>query len=211
MFDFILAGAGFVLLLPVLTAIAVAIWGTDGRPVLFQQTRVGLKGRLFRLRKFRTMIRNAESRGPAITVAADSRITRVGRWLRRYKLDELPQLWNVLIGDMSLVGPRPEIPGFVDTGDARWAEVLSTRPGLTDPATLAFRDEESLLNGQADHERYYRESILPAKLDLSLQYHKNRTLLTDTRMLGRTLLSCLRPAAESRRHAVNHVPKETPQ
>ena len=135
------------LLFPVLVAIAVAIWWTDGSPVLFRQTRVGLKGRLFRLRKFRTMIRDAESKGPAITVDGDSRVTRVGHWLRRYKLDELPQLWNVLIGDMSMVGPRPETPCFVDAGDAHWAEVLSTRPGLTDPATLAFRDEESLWGG----------------------------------------------------------------
>ena len=208
-FDIVLAGTSFVVLSPFFAAIAAAIWWKDGGPILFGHSRVGRKGRLFHLYKFRSMIPDAASKGPAITVAADRRVTPTGRWLRRYKLDELPQLWNVLIGDMSMVGPRPETPCFVDTADPRWAKLLRTRPGLTDLASLAFRDEESLLAGQDDHEQFYRDSVLPAKLDLSLKYQQTRTLLTDTRVLAATLLSCMRPGITDRPQLVNHVPRET--
>ena len=208
-FDIVLAGTSFVVMGPLCAGVAAAIWWTDGTPILFRHTRVGLKGRLFRLCKFRTMIPDAESKGPAITIAADRRVTQTGRWLRRYKLDELPQLWNVLVGDMSMVGARPETPCFVDTADTRWTELLSARPGLTDPATLAFRDEEALLAGQEDQEQFYRESVLPAKLDLSLKYQQTRTLLTDTRVLALTLLSCLRPGATASPGLVDRIPRET--
>jgi lipopolysaccharide/colanic/teichoic acid biosynthesis glycosyltransferase len=159
-------------LTPPWLAVAVVILLTDGWPVLFVQRRVGRGGREFRMYKFRTM---RAGPGPALTVAGDPRITRLGGFLRRTKLDELPQLLNVIQGDMGFIGARPEVPEFVD-GSALWADVLATKPGLFDPAALAFRNEPELLAGADDPAAYYREVILPEKLRLSLEYRRTRGL-----------------------------------
>ena len=166
-------------------AAALAVALTSPGPILFRHERIGLRGRRFRLLKFRTMRQGAT--GLEVTAADDGRITRVGRLLRRTKLDELPQLWNLLRGDMSFVGPRPEVPRYVQLQDPRWREILSFRPGLTDPATLRFRDEEVLMASvSTDRDRYYREVILPAKLDASIAYLRERTWKTDLGVLFRT-------------------------
>jgi lipopolysaccharide/colanic/teichoic acid biosynthesis glycosyltransferase len=170
---------------PVLATAALAVALTSPGPILFRHERIGRRGRRFRLLKFRTMRQGAT--GIEITAADDARITKVGQVLRRTKLDELPQLWNLLRGDMSFVGPRPEVPRYVDPQDPRWREILSVRPGLTDPATLRFRDEEVLMASvSGDRERYYREVVLPAKLDASIAYLHERTWKTDLGVLLRT-------------------------
>lgn len=179
--------AGLVVLSPLMVAIACAIRLRDGRPVLFRQARVGTDGP-FQLLKFRTM---RPGPGLAVTAGADPRITPTGRWLRRTKLDELPQLLNVLRGDMSLVGPRPEVPEFVAHYSEAEREVLRYRPGLTDPASLAFRDEAALLGGAADPARWYREVLMPRKLALSLQYARRANPVTDLGVLAATAWAML--------------------
>ena len=153
--DRFLAGLALCMLSPLLVAIALAVLLGSGWPVLFRQTRVGQRGKAFQLLKFRTM-RNGKS-GPSITARGDSRITGVGRFLRKFKLDELPQLWNVVRGEMSLVGPRPEVPEFVDMNNPVWRSVLQVRPGITDPASIAFRNEEEILAKAADPIAFYEE------------------------------------------------------
>jgi lipopolysaccharide/colanic/teichoic acid biosynthesis glycosyltransferase len=175
---------------PVLLAAAGLVAATSPGPVLFRQTRVGLGGRPFTLLKLRTM--RVAPEGTQLTASGDSRITPVGRWLRRFKLDELPQLWNVVRGDMSLVGPRPEVPRYVDAADPLWQSVLSARPGLTDPVTLRLRDEEALLAGVGDVESWYRERLLPWKLRGYRDYLARRSRTSDLVVLGATVLSVLR-------------------
>jgi lipopolysaccharide/colanic/teichoic acid biosynthesis glycosyltransferase len=156
-------------------------------PALFRQQRVGQGGRLFTIHKFRTM--RVDGGGLGLTVGDDARITRAGRWLRRLKLDELPQLWDVLRGAMSLVGPRPDLPAYVDQyPEPLRAQLLALRPGITDPASLAFRDEAERLAAAADPEREYLENILPAKLHLSAEYAARATLASDLRVMLRTAL-----------------------
>jgi lipopolysaccharide/colanic/teichoic acid biosynthesis glycosyltransferase len=176
----------YVLTLPML---AIALWiklDSPG-PVLFRQVRVGRWGNLFHIWKFRTMVADAPARGLAVTAADDPRITRAGRFLRATKLDELPQLVNVLLGEMSLVGPRPEVPQYVALypPDLR-EQVLAVRPGITDPVSLAFADEAARLAAAADPEREYREVILPAKLRAAADYAARATLWTDLGVLART-------------------------
>jgi lipopolysaccharide/colanic/teichoic acid biosynthesis glycosyltransferase len=176
----------YVLTLPML---AIALWiklDSPG-PVLFRQVRVGRWGNLFHIWKFRTMVADAPARGLAVTAADDPRITRAGRFLRATKLDELPQLVNVLLGEMSLVGPRPEVPQYVALypPDLR-EQVLAVRPGITDPVSLAFADEAARLAAAADPEREYREVILPAKLLAAADYAARATLWTDLGVLART-------------------------
>ncbi|MBZ5604471.1 MAG: sugar transferase [Acidobacteriia bacterium] len=187
------AGLGLIVLLPVFALISVCIWLEDRGSPLFHQKRVGRHGRFFELMKFRSM--RTGTRGATITAGGDPRCTRVGRVLRRYKLDELPQLWNVLRGDMSLVGPRPEIPLFVDASAPVWQDVLSVRPGITDLASLIYRNEEELLRLAADVEREYRERILPDKLQLNLQYLKRQSMTGDLYIILLTLRYSLFPAA----------------
>jgi lipopolysaccharide/colanic/teichoic acid biosynthesis glycosyltransferase len=163
----------------------------DGGPVLFSQKRIGKSGRPFRIWKFRTM--RAGSRGAVITAAGDARVTRIGGALRKYKLDELPQLYNVLRGDMSLVGPRPEVPEFVKLDVPIWQVVLQVRPGLTDLATLMFRDEENLLATSNDPLALYRETILPAKLILNVSYLRSRSFLRDLKLIYLTAQYSLVP------------------
>ena len=192
LFDIVFAALALLLLCPLLLAVALWVRLDSPGPVLFRQRRVGRGGRPFDIFKFRTMAAGAEAMGPQITVGADTRITRAGAWLRRAKLDELPQFYNVLRGDMSVVGPRPEVPRYVALypPEVRTA-VLSVRPGITDLASIAFRDESALLARSADPERTYIEQILPAKLDYALQYMRSHTLWLDLRIIGWTVLAIL--------------------
>jgi lipopolysaccharide/colanic/teichoic acid biosynthesis glycosyltransferase len=186
--EFMLSLAALLLLAPVGAAIAVAIRLDSGGPVFFRQERVGLRFRRFQVWKFRTM-RTAD--GPLVTVAGDSRITRVGKFLRARKLDELPQLWNVLRGDMSLVGPRPEVPEYVELFRERYAAVLTVRPGITDLASIRFRNEEDLLSRSSDPLREYAERILPVKLRLAEEYIGTRTMFRDISILFHTASAIL--------------------
>ncbi|WP_019559758.1 sugar transferase [Caldimonas manganoxidans] len=187
-FDFSAALVGLVLLAPLLLALALWIKLDSPGPVLFRQERVGRGGRLFRIHKFRTMVHDPAGSGLSLTVGQDARITRAGRFLRRYRLDELPQLIDVLRGQMSLVGPRPEVPRYVALYPEHLRDkLLSVRPGLTDPASLAHLDESERLGRASDPERTYVEEILPAKLRLSAQYVDHARLATDVRVLWRTL------------------------
>jgi lipopolysaccharide/colanic/teichoic acid biosynthesis glycosyltransferase len=185
------AGLGLLLATPVIAAGGLLVALSSRGPVFFRQERVGRRGKIFRLYKLRTM-RPAVG-GPAVTAGDDARITRVGRLLRRTKLDELPQLWNVLKGDMALVGPRPEVPRYVDPSDPLWRRVLEARPGLTDPVSLALRDEEEILAGvPSDRERFYRERLLPWKLEGYASYLARRTWKSDLGILLATLSTLLR-------------------
>ena len=187
--DIALSSLTLLLLSPVLGAIALAVWLDSGTPILFRQQRVGLKFRLFHVLKFRTM---RVASGPRITVAGDARITRTGKFLRLTKLDELPQLWNVLCGEMSLVGPRPEVPEYVDLFRERYRTVLTVRPGITDLASIRFRNEEEVLAGAAEPLKAYAERILPAKLDLAEEYVNTHNAFTDIGILFRTVTTILK-------------------
>jgi lipopolysaccharide/colanic/teichoic acid biosynthesis glycosyltransferase len=188
LFDVATALLGLVLLSPLLVVVAVWIKLDSPGPVLFRQERIGRNGVPFRIHKFRTMQAAAEGTGPALTVGADPRITRAGAFLRRTKIDELPQLIDVLRGDMSIVGPRPEVPRYVAFFPPELrAKVLSVRPGLTDPASLHFRDESTLLARAADPEREYRDVVLPAKLRLAADYVDTASLGGDLRLIAATV------------------------
>jgi lipopolysaccharide/colanic/teichoic acid biosynthesis glycosyltransferase len=182
--DITMAAAGLLILMPVFAGLALIVLWREGSPVLFSQTRVGRGGRHFRIWKFRTM---RTGKGAGITAAGDCRITRTGALLRQYKLDELPQLFNVLAGDMSLIGPRPEVPEYVQPRAPIWREVLQVRPGITDLASLVYRDEEELLGASPDPERLYRECILPLKLQLNLSYLRSRSLARDFKLIWLTI------------------------
>ena len=186
--DIICASIGLVVLSPfgVLLALLIKLW--DRGPIFYAQARIGQFGKPFRIWKFRSMKVNAEKMGLPITKEDDPRITWIGRLLRKAKLDELPQLWNVLAGDMSLVGPRPEVPRYVAQYSAEQREVLNLKPGITDLATLLYRDEERMLRGVSDVERVYLEQIMPPKIDLSLAYARQAGLWEDTKVILRTLL-----------------------
>ena len=186
-FDLVFSALALLLLAPVFALIALAIrWDTPG-PVFFRQDRVGRGGRPFRIRKFRTMVVDAPALGPAITIGQDPRITRVGAWLRRTKLDELPQLMDVLQGHMSLVGPRPEVPQYVALYPPDLRErVLAVRPGITDPVSLKLADEARVLAASADPERTYREELLPAKLREAVAYAEQASLWSDLRIIWAT-------------------------
>lgn len=200
--DLVIALAAMALLgLPMLL-IALAIRLDSSGPALFRQQRVGQGGGLFSIHKFRTMVADAPALGPGLTVGDDPRITRIGRFLRRSKLDELPQLIDVISGDMSLVGPRPELPQYV----ARYPQALRERalalkPGITDPVSLDFADESELLSSAADPEREYVEVILPRKLRAALDYAERATLVTDLKVIARTLGLLARRATRRRASA----------
>ena len=175
------------LLSPLLLLLAVLVAATSPGGPFFRQLRVGRDRRPFRVVKFRSMsVRRGTEEG-SFDAGDTARVTTVGRLLRRTKLDELPQLWNVLVGDMSLVGPRPEIPAWTEVHRERWDVVLSVRPGITDPASIEFRDEESILAASADPEACYRDEILPRKLALSEAYVRDRSLAGDLAVVLRTL------------------------
>jgi lipopolysaccharide/colanic/teichoic acid biosynthesis glycosyltransferase len=191
-FDLLASGVGLFVASPLLALAALAVWLDSPGPVLFVQKRMGRNFRPFGIYKFRTMVADAEGRGGQITLGADPRITRVGRWLRRSKIDELPQLVNVLLGHMSLVGPRPEVPKFVEMFRDDYAYVLSVRPGLTDPASMKYRDEAEQLAASSDPAREYAERILPDKIALARQYIAGATFAGDMGILLRTLVRIAR-------------------
>ena len=195
--DVLASAAGLVVLAPVLAVIATLV-ALDGGPAIFGQERVGRRGRPFRMWKFRTMVVDAERRGPPLTVGADARITRIGAWLRRHKLDELPQLVNVLRGDMTLVGPRPEVRRYVARYTAEQRRVLDLVPGITDPASVRFRDESLLLAGAADPEALYVSRLVPEKIRVNLDYAARATVWSDLVVILTTLgglFTFSRPAA----------------
>lgn len=187
--DAVLAGVALVALLPLLATVALAVGLSSPGGVLYRQQRVGQGGRRFTLYKFRSM---QHQPGHAITASGDPRITPVGRLLRRTKIDELPELLNVIRGDLALVGPRPEVPRYVEMDDPRWRQVLRTRPGLTHPVTLTLQNEEALLARHAeDPDSFYRRRLLPYKLRGYLDYQRRRSAWSDLRVLLRTLRQLL--------------------
>lgn len=191
-FDLVVAAILLAVALPAMFLCALAIKVDDGGPVLFFQKRVGRGRREFLIWKFRTMRTDAERTGPALTSAGDPRITRVGKFLRASKLDETPQLVNVLMGEMSLVGPRPESPKYVALYDAEELRTLDARPGITDPASLSFFDEGALLAEAVDPHRAYVERIMPYKLRLNRAYAERATVATDAVILLCTVLRVVR-------------------
>lgn len=192
-FDLAVATLALAVLWPLMLAIAAWVRLDSPGPALFRQQRVGRHGVPFEIHKFRTMVADAPARGPAITIGADPRITRAGAWLRRTRLDELPQLFDVLAGHMSLVGPRPELPRYVSLYPAELRDVvLAVRPGITDPVSIALLDEGERLALAADAEREYVEVLLPRKLALAAQYARESTLWTDVLVLWRTLRALAR-------------------
>jgi len=192
--DVTVAGLGILLLCPMLFAAAFAILITSGRPILFHQWRSGRDGQRFRAHKFRTMTVSAPEDGPGVTRSGDARITSTGRWLRKWKLDELPQLVNVLCGEMSLVGPRPDLEEFWALASDEDRAVLALTPGITGAASLAFCEEERLLAAVAPQEliMFYVQQILPRKATLDLGYARRATFLSDCRMILQTyaVLTC---------------------
>jgi len=186
-YDVAFTALGLLLLAPLFLLISILVKLSDGGPIFFRQKRVGQYGRIFWIWKFRTMTVDAERTGPSITKAGDPRITALGKILRRTKLDELPQLWNVLRGDMSLVGPRPEVPHYMDRYSVAQRQILSLKPGITDLATLKFRNEEELLRSAQDVEAFYLQCCVPRKLELNLHYASEANLWTDTQLIFQTL------------------------
>jgi lipopolysaccharide/colanic/teichoic acid biosynthesis glycosyltransferase len=179
------AAALLLVMMPLLVVIGVAVSASSRGPIFFRQKRVGRGGREFTMLKFRTMRVNSEK--VQITSSSDGRVTPVGRILRRLKLDELPELWNVVVGDLSLVGHRPEVPRYVDLEDPLWRQVLAERPGITHPVTLRLADEERLIAAAGgDPERYYVEELLPFKLRGYLAYQRERSFWKDVRVLAAT-------------------------
>jgi lipopolysaccharide/colanic/teichoic acid biosynthesis glycosyltransferase len=187
-FDLSFSIVGLLFLSPVFGLLAVAVKLSDGGPVFYRQQRVGQGGLLFAILKFRSMVVNAEQVGLSVTKEGDPRVTRIGRFMRKTKLDELPQLWNVLRGDMSFVGPRPEVPRYVEKYTTEQKRVLALKPGITDLATLEFRNEEELLRTAADTEKFYLEYCVPRKIELNLAYAKTANVREDIKIIIRTLL-----------------------
>ncbi len=207
----VLALAGLLVSAPLVVLAGALVLLTSGRPALFRQKRVGRGGRLFRIYKLRTMRPAAGTL--ELTGKDDARVTRLGRFLRKTKIDELPQLWNVVKGDMSLVGPRPEVARYVDRGNPLWDEVLRVRPGITDPVAIQLRDEEALLAQAGDRERFYLEQLQPLKLEGYVAYIRQRSWRTDVSVLGKTFVALLGPMRASRAEIrisslQDHVPSD---
>jgi lipopolysaccharide/colanic/teichoic acid biosynthesis glycosyltransferase len=212
-FDLFFSAVGLVALSPVFLVLAVAVKVSDGGTILFRQKRIGQGSRPFFILKFRSMVEGAEPTGISVTRYDDPRVTRIGRFMRKNKLDELPQLWNVLVGDMSLVGPRPEVPRYVEMYTEEQRRVLALKPGITDLASLQFRNEEELLSRASEGvretveggryggevERFYVEYCVPRKIELSLAYAAGANLWEDTKIILRTLFPrlLLRNSGES--------------
>ncbi|MFA4902769.1 MAG: sugar transferase [Desulfobaccales bacterium] len=192
-FDLISSAVGLVLISPLLLVIAWCIHHEDGGPVFYRGERVGRHGKFFRIFKFRTMVVNADKIGGPSTPDDDPRITRFGRKLRKHKLDELPQLINVFLGDMSLVGPRPEVKFYTDLFSAEERAILSVRPGITDWASIWNPDEGSILAGAEDPDQAYMELIRPTKLKLQLKYSQRQSLTNDLKIIFLTLLAIVKP------------------
>jgi lipopolysaccharide/colanic/teichoic acid biosynthesis glycosyltransferase len=192
-FDLSVSVILLVLFAPFYLLIALLIKLDSAGPVHYKALRVGKNGRLFKLLKFRTMKVNSSNLGPAITQKADPRITRVGKILREIKVDEIPQLWNVIRGDMSLVGPRPEDPRYVEKYNEEQRKVLLVRPGLSSPASIEYRHEEKLLSRQADNlEDYYVHQVMPRKLKIDLDYVENQSLIRDVAICFKTAYTIIK-------------------
>jgi len=187
-FDIAASLIGLILLFPFMLLVAIAIKATDKGPVFFCANRVGRGGQEFRLLKFRSMRHTPLPNGPAITAKGDVRVTSIGLWIRKFKLDELPQLINVLKGDMSLVGPRPEDPKYVALYSEAQRKVLLVRPGITSAASIAYRNEEQMLSGN-NWEEVYRSQIMPHKLELDMRYLEHRNVLSDILLIFKTILA----------------------
>jgi lipopolysaccharide/colanic/teichoic acid biosynthesis glycosyltransferase len=186
LFDLFVSLVGIIVLLPVFLIIALLVKIKTSGPLFFVQQRVGRYGKLFSLVKFRTML--AGQKGNNITVKGESRITPLGVFLRKYKLDELPELWNVLKGDMSFVGPRPDVPGYADRLKGEERKILELRPGITGPASMKYSNEEELLAQQPDPVKYNNEVIWPDKVRINLDYMRNRNFRFDLKMIIYTVL-----------------------
>jgi lipopolysaccharide/colanic/teichoic acid biosynthesis glycosyltransferase len=186
-FDFIASLIGLILLSPFLVIIGVLVKISDKGPVFYRSKRVGQNFKPFYLLKFRTMVVNAEELGPSITKGGDQRITKIGKFLRKTKLDELPQLWNVIKGELSLVGPRPEVEKYISFYKDDYKEILKIRPGITDYAAIKFRNEEEILAKFEDLEKAYIENVLPEKIKLYKTYLNEIGFLTDLKIIFKTL------------------------
>jgi lipopolysaccharide/colanic/teichoic acid biosynthesis glycosyltransferase len=192
LFDILMSLIGIIILSPFFILISLFIKLDSKGPVMFKQIRVGRAERNFKILKFRTMVTDAEKKGAQITVGRDSRITRVGHFLRKSKLDEIPQLFNVLKGDMSLVGPRPEVPKYTRYYNSSQRRIFEIRPGITDLASIKYRDENEILAQSDRPEETYIEEIMVDKLKLNLQYLSERSLLTDIKIIFMTLLKIIK-------------------
>ncbi len=190
--DIMLSACALAVLWPLLLLIALAIWIDDPGPVFYRQVRVGRNGKTFRIFKFRSMVMDADKKGLAITVGRDSRITRVGAVLRKTKLDELAQLLNVILGQMSFVGPRPEVPKYVELYTPYQRQVLLVRPGITDYASIAYRNENDLLAGAPNPEAMYIEQIMPDKIELNMKYLREISPLADIRLILKTIVAVIK-------------------
>ena len=190
--DIAISGCALAVIWPVLLLIALAIKIDDPGPVFYRQVRVGKDGKEFRIFKFRTMVVDADKKGLAITVGCDNRITRMGRILRKTKLDELAQLINVFIGEMSFVGPRPEVPKYVNMYTPYQRQVLLVRPGITDYASIAYRNENDMLEGAQDPERMYIDVIMPDKIELNMKYLREISPAADIRLILSTIIAVIR-------------------
>lgn len=190
--DVVISGCALAVLWPALLLIALAIKIDDPGPVFYRQVRVGKNGKTFRIFKFRTMIVDADKKGLAITVGRDNRITRMGRILRKTKLDELAQLINVFTGEMSFVGPRPEVPKYVDMYTPYQRQVLLVRPGITDYASIAYRNENDMLEGADDPERMYIDVIMPDKIELNMKYLREISPLADIKLILSTIIAVIK-------------------
>ncbi len=192
LFDIFFSLAGLIALSPLFLAVSLLIKLDDHGPVFFRQERIGKNFRPFLIYKFRTMTVDAGQRGPLITVSGDTRITRTGKIMRKYKIDELPQLINVLKGDMSLVGPRPEVKKYVEMFRSDYGKLLAVPPGITDPASINYSAEEGILSqAQENWEDEYVKKVLPEKIRLSLQYAGNHNLLVDAGVILETIFKLL--------------------
>lgn len=198
--DVLGALAGLMITSPILGLCAIAIHLDSPGPIIFRQWRVGQAGDPFQILKLRTMVQHADRQGPKLTGSGDARITRVGKWLRKTKLDEIPQLLNVLRGEMSLVGPRPEVPEYVVTYSRQQRKLLEFKPGMTGPASLAFIEEERLLARHPDSESFYVGTILARKLELDLAYCQSASFVGDIKLLLCTILRLFDSTRENRGH-----------
>jgi lipopolysaccharide/colanic/teichoic acid biosynthesis glycosyltransferase len=187
LFDIIFSLLGLVFLLPLFIIISIAILVNDGFPIFYLQKRIGLNLKPFKLFKFRSMYNNAAEKGLLTVGNKDRRITKIGYFIRKYKIDELPQLMNVLIGNMSLVGPRPEVKKYVDLYDAQQQKVLSVKPGITDYASIVYRNENEILANSNEPEKTYINEVMPHKLSLNLKYINEQSLMTDIKIIFNTL------------------------
>ena len=190
--DIVISGGALLVIWPVLLIIALAIKIDDPGPVFYRQVRVGRNGKEFRIFKFRTMVVDADKKGLQITVGRDNRITRMGRLLRKTKLDELAQLINVFTGEMSFVGPRPEVPKYVNMYTPYQRQVLLVRPGITDYASIAYRNENDMLEGAEDPERMYIDVIMPDTIELNMKYLREISPLADIRLIVSTIIAVIK-------------------